>query len=161
MGRSVTERWYPVVDESRCTNCQHCLQFCISGVYDTDETGRVRVVVPDNCKPGCPACARICPNSAIMFPLCEDDQAIAGAPGKLVTPDPPARRMYYARTGARCPQCGQSGKAAGGNQSAEKCSECGRPVCPEATTPTEERSEVLAEIDSLVQELEDMSRGGQ
>lgn len=155
------ERWYPVADESRCTNCRHCLQFCIFGVYGQDDAGRVTVIAPDNCKPGCPACARICPNSAIMFPLYADDQAIAGAPGKLVELDAAARRMYYARTGAVCPECGQSGTGAGGSTpGGNACPECGRAVSGAIGASAAEVSEVHDEIDALIRELEDLSGGG-
>ncbi len=123
-------RWYPVVDQSRCTNCQHCLQFCLFGVYELDGDGKVQVRQPDQCKPGCPACARICPQSALMFPLYEKDAAIAGAPGKLVALDAAARRMFYSRTGRPCPACGQkvakkSRAAVAGNGA---CPECGCPL---------------------------------
>jgi NAD-dependent dihydropyrimidine dehydrogenase PreA subunit len=90
-------RWYPVVDGSRCVQCGHCLQFCLFGVYALDADGKVVVENPDRCKPGCPACARICPHSAIMFPLYEDDPAIAGAPGQLVVLDAAAQEMVAAR----------------------------------------------------------------
>jgi Pyruvate/2-oxoacid:ferredoxin oxidoreductase delta subunit len=83
----VGRRWYPVVDGSRCVNCGHCLQFCLFGVYELDAEGKVVVADPDHCKPGCPACSRICPQSAIMFPLYERDAAIAGAPGQFISPD--------------------------------------------------------------------------
>lgn len=90
----VSSRWYPVIDLSRCNNCGHCLQFCIFDVFSGDDSGAVVAQSPDNCKPGCPACSRICPESAIMFPLYVKDDAIAGAPGKFVKPDPTsARRM--------------------------------------------------------------------
>ena len=84
------QRWYPVIDKPRCTNCGHCLQFCLFDVYLYDEARQVVAANPDNCKPGCPACSRVCPESAIMFPLYRKDEAIAGAPGKFVTPDPNA-----------------------------------------------------------------------
>jgi ferredoxin len=59
--------WYPVIDDSRCTNCGQCADFCLFGVYETiDEV--VTVVNPDHCKNNCPACARICPETAIVFP---------------------------------------------------------------------------------------------
>ncbi|MGC9319054.1 MAG: ATP-binding protein, partial [Armatimonadota bacterium] len=99
-------RWYPVIDRSRCTSCGHCLQFCLFGVYERDGAGQIVATSPDACKPGCPACARVCPQGAIMFPLC-DEPAIAGAPGTRVEPDPAARRMFYVRTGRPCPVCGQ------------------------------------------------------
>jgi NAD-dependent dihydropyrimidine dehydrogenase PreA subunit len=75
---AVAERWYPVVDYSRCTGCGQCLDFCLFGVYSR-EGDRVVASSPDNCKPGCPACARVCPSAAIMFPHYADDPAIAGA----------------------------------------------------------------------------------
>lgn len=61
-------RWYPVVDKDRCGNCLDCLNFCLFGVFGVDSEGRVFVEVPDACKDGCPACSRVCPRGAIMFP---------------------------------------------------------------------------------------------
>ena len=60
--------WFPVIDRDRCRNCKLCLNFCLFGVYSTDEQGQVRVTQPDHCKNNCPACARVCPNQAIIFP---------------------------------------------------------------------------------------------
>ena len=60
--------WFPVLDYDRCHNCRQCLQFCLFGVYAADEGGKVRVAKPESCKTGCPACARICPQAAIIFP---------------------------------------------------------------------------------------------
>jgi len=124
----VGQRWYPVVDGQRCVNCGHCLQFCLFGVYALDAHGKVRVTNPDNCKPGCPACARICPHSAIMFPLYEKDLAIAGVAGCFVVLDMAARKMYYDRTGATCPVCGESGVRTSRRRidGAKLCAECGR-----------------------------------
>ncbi len=160
---AVAPRWYPLVDRSRCTNCRHCLQFCIFGVYELDEAGHVTTKSPDNCKPGCPACARVCPNSAIMFPLHADDEAIAGAPGKFVTMDAAARRMYYLRTGARCPKCGLDAAAPpAAGRGGEKCAECGRRLPDSHATPAEApRSEVLDEIDALINELDNLAHGSQ
>jgi len=62
--------WFPVIDKQRCINCGQCLDFCLFGVYEKDESGQVRVVNPSNCKNNCPACARICPEAAIIFPKC-------------------------------------------------------------------------------------------
>ena len=72
-------RWYPVIDYSRCTNCMECLDFCLFGVYGVDNTDRLTVESQDNCKRGCPACSRVCPEQAIMFPDYKTP-AIAGAP---------------------------------------------------------------------------------
>jgi NAD-dependent dihydropyrimidine dehydrogenase PreA subunit len=72
-------RWYPVIDYSRCTNCLECLDFCLFGVYGVDKLDRITVETQDNCKRGCPACSRVCPEQAIMFPDFKTP-AIAGAP---------------------------------------------------------------------------------
>ena len=61
-------RWYPVVDRDRCGNCLECLNFCLFGVFGVDSEGRLFVESPDACKDGCPACSRVCPQGAIMFP---------------------------------------------------------------------------------------------
>lgn len=60
--------WFPVIDESRCTRCGQCFEFCLFGVYEKDPDGRIRVAHPQSCKNNCPACARICPETAIIFP---------------------------------------------------------------------------------------------
>jgi hypothetical protein len=72
-------RWYPVIDYSRCTNCMECIDFCLFGVYGVDQLDRIVVENQDNCKRGCPACSRVCPEHAIMFPDYKS-AAIAGAP---------------------------------------------------------------------------------
>jgi NAD-dependent dihydropyrimidine dehydrogenase PreA subunit len=72
-------RWYPVIDYSRCTNCMECLDFCLFGVYGVDKVDRILVENQDNCKRGCPACSRVCPEQAIIFPDYKTP-AIAGAP---------------------------------------------------------------------------------
>jgi NAD-dependent dihydropyrimidine dehydrogenase PreA subunit len=71
-------RWYPVIDYSRCTNCMECLDFCLFGVYGVDGLDRLVVENQDSCKKGCPACSRVCPENAIMFPDYKS-AAIAGA----------------------------------------------------------------------------------
>jgi NAD-dependent dihydropyrimidine dehydrogenase PreA subunit len=75
----VERRWYPVIDYSRCTNCMECIDFCLFGVYGVDNLGRINVENQDSCKKGCPACSRVCPEHAIMFPDYKSP-AIAGAP---------------------------------------------------------------------------------
>jgi len=72
-------RWYPVIDLDRCDDCKECLNFCLFGVYSLDQRGGILIEQPDACRPGCPACARICPTGAIMFPQ-HKDPAIAGDP---------------------------------------------------------------------------------
>lgn len=60
--------WFPVIDYARCQGCQQCLGFCLFGVYGVAADGRTEVQHPANCKTGCPACARVCPDGAIVFP---------------------------------------------------------------------------------------------
>jgi Pyruvate/2-oxoacid:ferredoxin oxidoreductase delta subunit len=60
--------WFPVIDYDRCTNCMQCLSFCLFGVYGVDEQNRIQAQNHDNCKTNCPACSRVCPEAAIMFP---------------------------------------------------------------------------------------------
>jgi NAD-dependent dihydropyrimidine dehydrogenase PreA subunit len=64
----VKRRWYPVIDFSRCTNCLECIDFCLFGVYGVDDADKVLVELPDHCRKGCPACSRVCPENAILFP---------------------------------------------------------------------------------------------
>ncbi len=59
--------WFPVIDYSRCTNCMQCLSFCLFDVYGV-KNGKIHVQNQDNCKTDCPACSRVCPEVAIMFP---------------------------------------------------------------------------------------------
>lgn len=77
---AVSPRWYPVVDGERCVHCGKCRDFCLFGVY-TREGDRIEPTYPDRCKDGCPACSRLCPKGAILFPHYAGDPAIAGAPG--------------------------------------------------------------------------------
>ena len=72
-------RWYPVIDYSRCTNCMECIDFCLFGVYGLDGAQAILVEQPDNCRKGCPACSRVCPENAIIFPQ-HKTPAIAGSP---------------------------------------------------------------------------------
>ncbi|MES2466517.1 MAG: ferredoxin family protein [Verrucomicrobiota bacterium] len=60
--------WFPVIDYSRCTNCMQCLSFCLFDVYGVSKEGKLQVQNNDNCKTNCPACSRVCPEVAIMFP---------------------------------------------------------------------------------------------
>ena len=60
--------WFPVIDYSRCTNCMQCLSFCLFDVYGVSKDNKIQVQNNDNCKTNCPACSRVCPEVAIMFP---------------------------------------------------------------------------------------------
>lgn len=60
--------WFPVIDYSRCTQCMQCLSFCLFGVFGVTADRRLEVQHPENCKANCPACSRVCPETAIIFP---------------------------------------------------------------------------------------------
>ena len=60
--------WFPVIDFDRCTNCMQCLTFCLFDVYGVDSEQKITVQNQDNCKTDCPACSRVCPEVAILFP---------------------------------------------------------------------------------------------
>jgi Pyruvate/2-oxoacid:ferredoxin oxidoreductase delta subunit len=60
--------WFPVIDYARCTNCMQCLTFCLFDVYGVSTEKQIRVQNPSNCKTECPACSRVCPEVAILFP---------------------------------------------------------------------------------------------
>jgi NAD-dependent dihydropyrimidine dehydrogenase PreA subunit len=70
--------WFPVIDYARCTSCGQCSDFCLFGVYEK-ENGKVKVSHPKECKNNCPACARICPQTAIIFPKYKQGGAIGGS----------------------------------------------------------------------------------
>jgi NAD-dependent dihydropyrimidine dehydrogenase PreA subunit len=60
--------WFPVIDFNRCTNCMQCLTFCLFDVYGVSKDKKIEVRNPTNCKTDCPACSRVCPEVAILFP---------------------------------------------------------------------------------------------
>jgi NAD-dependent dihydropyrimidine dehydrogenase PreA subunit len=66
--RTAWKPWFPVIDYSRCTNCMQCLSFCLFDVYGVSAENKIQVQHQSNCKTDCPACSRVCPEVAIMFP---------------------------------------------------------------------------------------------
>ncbi len=59
--------WYPVIDYDRCSSCGRCMDYCLFGVYIIED-GKIKVENADHCKNNCPACSRVCPEKAIIFP---------------------------------------------------------------------------------------------
>lgn len=74
--------WFPVIDYEKCTNCKQCMDFCLFGVYELDSDKLINVKNPENCKDLCPACSRVCPAQAIIFPK-HDGSPIDGGPGEF------------------------------------------------------------------------------
>jgi NAD-dependent dihydropyrimidine dehydrogenase PreA subunit len=70
--------WYPVIDPDRCNACGQCADFCLFGVYQKTKD-KVTVINPQGCKNNCPACARICPRIAIVFPKYATGGPIGGS----------------------------------------------------------------------------------
>lgn len=129
-------RWYPVIDAGLCTNCMECLDFCLFGVYGVDQKETLRVVSPDQCRQDCPACARVCPVGAIIFPKHRANPAIAGADA---VPD---------KHGAKLDLSGIFGKPKGIEEAAQERAEA---LAKSGTTPAKgEKAEQLSqEFDRL------------
>jgi len=60
-------RWFPEIDENKCTGCSSCADFCSQGVFKFD--GEIsHVVKPYSCVVGKSSCRSFCPEKAISFP---------------------------------------------------------------------------------------------
>ena len=103
------EAWNPVIDNERCTKCGKCHDFCLFGVYAI-ENDIVKVKQPQNCKNNCPACARVCPSKAIIFPKYEkspinggliDEEQFAGTDFKGLYHTALKHRLAERRAGGR------------------------------------------------------------
>lgn len=81
--------WFPVIDRERCNSCGKCMAFCLFGVYSSGSSGEPQVTAPASCKNNCPACARSCPQQAIIFPKYGHAPINGGAgAGTPAAPDP-------------------------------------------------------------------------
>ncbi|MDL2281654.1 ferredoxin family protein [Parabacteroides sp. OttesenSCG-928-G06] len=97
------DAWYPVIDKSRCISCGKCHDFCLFGVYAV-ENKQVKVVQPQNCKNNCPACARMCPAKAIIFPKYEKSPINGGTAEEETFNPEEMNKMYRERLQMRLQQ---------------------------------------------------------
>ena len=86
--RSYGAPWFPVIDRTRCTGCGTCADYCLFSVYAPEQglppNSKIRVAMPQYCKIGCPACARLCPTGALIFPFCAEPELN----GEIADPPP-------------------------------------------------------------------------
>ncbi|RLJ01712.1 MAG: hypothetical protein DRP11_04005 [Candidatus Aenigmatarchaeota archaeon] len=62
-------KWYPIVDQEKCSGCGVCLTVCGRNVFEFDfKKNRSKVKNPYNCMVGCDNCRVYCPAGAISFP---------------------------------------------------------------------------------------------
>jgi NAD-dependent dihydropyrimidine dehydrogenase PreA subunit len=144
-------RWYPVIDFSRCTNCMECIDFCLFGVYGVDHAETILVEQPDNCRKGCPACSRVCPENAIIFPQ-HKTPTIAGAPVVAGSLKIDLSKLFGA------PDTGESAEAAAIRERDEQLLMAGREAVG-ATVGLPKRHSVKScepkdELDSLIDALD-------
>jgi len=91
--------WFPVIDRARCIGCGTCADYCLFSVYTTEQgqppNKKICVTVPQYCKIGCPACARICPTGALIFPFCHEPELN----GEIADPPPRTREDLFTALG--------------------------------------------------------------
>ena len=72
--RRLTEKrenieWYPGIDESLCTGCNVCIDFCPKKVFvSKSRNKKAKVANPYECVMLCRGCMPKCPEGAISFP---------------------------------------------------------------------------------------------
>ncbi len=150
----VGRRWYPVIDFSRCTNCMECVDFCLFGVYGIDDAETILVELPDNCRKGCPACSRVCPEQAIIFPQ-HKTPAIAGAAVENRGMKIDLSKLFGAPTDA------SSSASQAERERDKQLQQSGRgPTGSDETSPVDDREKRPPQsrdaLDDLIDELEDV-----
>lgn len=146
---SAGRRWYPVIDYSRCTNCMECIDFCLFGVYGVDSVEDILVEMPDNCRKGCPACSRVCPENAIMFPQ-HKTPAIAGAAVEMSALKIDLSQLFGA------PDAGKSAAEIAALERDEQLVAVGREAVGMPKRQAEKPVEEPDELDDLIDSLDEM-----
>ena len=143
-------RWYPVIDYSRCTNCMECIDFCLFGVYGVDRIDTILVEQPDNCRKGCPACSRVCPENAIMFPQ-HKTPAIAGSADATASMKIDLSQLFGA------PESGKSAAEIASIERDEQLIMVGREAVGTAAPKRQENRAASPkdDLDGLIDELDD------
>jgi len=149
-----SRRWYPVIDFSRCTNCMECIDFCLFGVYGVDRAETILVEQPDNWRKGCPACSRVCPENAIIFPQ-HKTPAIAGAPVEVGGLKIDRSKLFGA------PESDEDALAVAARERDEQLLLAGREAVgtvtrTKSTTTTDKSNQPKDELDSLIDQLDQL-----
>lgn len=146
-------RWYPVIDYARCTNCMECIDFCLFGVYGVDKVDTILVEQPDNCRKGCPACSRVCPENAIIFPQ-HKTPTIAGADVVGGTLKIDLSKLFGA------PETGESAEQAAIRERDEQLLLAGRSAVGDSIGLPKRQDQKYAEpkdeLDSLIDQLDEL-----
>jgi NAD-dependent dihydropyrimidine dehydrogenase PreA subunit len=69
--------WSPKIDYEKCISCGQCVDFCPTGVFETEEKEGKKVSVvknPDSCVVFCRGCEDICSVGAIKHPPEDETQ---------------------------------------------------------------------------------------
>lgn len=148
-------RWYPVIDYSRCTNCMECIDFCLFGVYGIDRAETILVEQPDNCRKGCPACSRVCPENAIIFPQ-HKTPAIAGSNDAAANMKIDLSKLFGA------PDSGKSAIDIAILERDEQLLRAGREIVGDTVgiskaKENEVKSEEKDELDALIDQLDELN----
>lgn len=62
----MSKQWYPIIDQSKCTNCLKCDEVCNHGVFKADN-GKIKINYTNGCIDGCHLCQQNCPYGAISY----------------------------------------------------------------------------------------------
>ena len=63
----MSEKWFPVINYSKCQECGACVTKCSHGVYDKEKAPSPLVIYPEGCIDGCHGCGNLCVQKAIAY----------------------------------------------------------------------------------------------
>jgi ferredoxin len=131
-----------------------CIDFCLFGVYGVDRAETILVEQPDNCRKGCPACSRVCPENAIIFPQ-HKTPAIAGAPVEVGGLKIDLSKLFGA------PESDEDALAVAARERDEQLILAGREavgtaIRTKSSTPADKANQPKDELDSLLDQLDQL-----